>query len=235
MEKNQNNFYNLIPGFLLGFTRVITSHPFDYIRLYMQTNKHINIKNEIKNFNIYRGSLLPILTTPLERAISFYGYEYLKKNKYSDIKCAIYPSLFSSFYMTPINVINSSYIFNKELSLKNIFKQEIKKNIYRGNVVELFRNSLSTFLFLYIYNLKLSKNSPFINGILASSIMWTAVYPLDTIKTQKFIYNKSYKEILKNTKFLNYYNGISLVYLRSIPSVGVGMIVYENTKKYLNL
>jgi hypothetical protein len=63
--------------------------------------------------------------------------------------------------------------------------------------------------------------------------MWSIVYPFDTIKTKKFIENKSYIEIFKNTKLLEYYRGINMVFLKTIPSAGIGMVVYENAKIYL--
>lgn len=230
-----NKFKYLIPGYLQGFTRIVISYPFDYIRLYKQLGKQINIKNEIKNLSIFRGSLIPILVNPLDKAISFYMFEYLKIKKYSNIEIALYPSLLSTIYMTPLNIFNSNYAYNKNTNYKNLFNTEIKKNIYRGNSIEIFRNSTSTFLFLYFYNLNLIKENPFINGVISSSVMWSITYPLDTIKTQKFINNKSYFDIIKNTKLVDYYRGISLIYLRSIPSVGLGMVIYEKSKKYLNL
>lgn len=232
MSTDKSSIYDLIPGYLQGITRVCISYPFDYIRIYKQTNKEINIMNELKTLGIYRGILLPILLNPVDRAISFYIYEYLKKNNYSTIEVALYPTILSSIYMTPVNIFNSNYIYNKGFNYNKLIQTERNKNFYRGNCVELFRNGISSFLFLYVYNLNLANNNPFLNGIISSSFMWSVVYPLDTIKTFKFVHNKSYIDIFKNTKILHYYRGISFVYLKTIPSAGIGMIVYESAKKY---
>lgn len=229
-----NNYYSLIPGYVQGLTRVFISYPFDYVRLYRQTNKEINIKSELKSLGLYRGIMLPLIINPIDRALSFYVYEYLKSNKYSRIEIALYPTIISSLYMTPINIINSNYIYNKS-TYKNLIGTELKRNFYRGNGIEIFRNGISSFLFLYIYNLNLVKDIPFMNGILSSCIMWSIVYPLDTIKTHKFINNRGYLDIIKNTKISHFYRGIPLVYLKSIPSAGIGMYVYEITKKYLEV
>ena len=64
--------------------------------------------------------------------------------------------------------------------------------------------------------------------------MWSVVYPLDTIKTNKFIFkNKSYSQILKTFNITMLYKGISLVYLRALPSAGGGMYIYEQVKKII--
>ena len=137
--------------------------------------------------------------------------------------------------MTPINILNYNYIYFKK-SIFTTIKESLNKNIYRGNFVELARNISSSSIYLMTYN-KLSSinnNNHFINGSISSMVMWSILYPLDTIKTKKFIENKSYIDIFKTTRLLNYYRGFSLVLLRTMPSSGMGMLIYENTKKYLS-
>ena len=223
-----------LPGFLQGITRVLISYPFDYFRIFKQTNSNIDYINEIKKRNFYKGLGFPLLSVPIDRAITFNFYEKLKKENYSAIECSVYPSLCSSIYMTPINLLNTNYIYFKEKSLKNILNDNLNKNIFRGLWVEIIRNNLSSIVYLYTYK-KLSDqfNSPFINGSLSSFALWTLFYPLDTIKVKKFVSNDSYFNIIKKNNFKSLYSGIGLVYLRTLPSAGVGMLVYENTKKYI--
>jgi hypothetical protein len=228
-----DNIKEYIPGYLQGITRVLISYPFDYIRIFLQINNKDNIKQIIKANNLYKGVSIPLIIVPIDRAITFKLYETLKSKKFNNIECALYPSILSSIYMTPINNINYNYIYYK----KNIYltiKNSVSHNIYRGNIVELTRNISSSSLFLFNYNYISSiNNNSFINGIFASSMMWVVVYPLDTIKTKKFIENKKYIDIFKHTKIIEYYRGINIVILKTIPSAGIGMFVYENTKKYL--
>ena len=95
------------------------------------------------------------------------------------------------------------------------------------------RNNLSSIVYLYTYK-KLSDNfnNPFVNGSISSFALWTLFYPLDTIKVKKFINNDTYLNILKKNTLKSLYNGIGLVYLRTIPSAGLGMLVYEKSKMY---
>ena len=223
-----------LPGFLQGITRVLISYPFDYFRIFKQTNSKIDYVNEIKNKNFYKGLGFPLLSVPIDRAITFNFYEKLKKQEYSAIECSVYPSLFSSIYMTPINLLNTNYIYFKEKSFRNIVADNLNKNIFRGLLVEIIRNNLSSIVYLYTYK-KLSdySNNPFINGSLSSFTLWTLFYPLDTIKVKKFVSNDSYFNIIKKNSLKSLYSGIGLVYLRTLPSAGIGMLVYENTKKYV--
>ena len=228
------DFTEYIPGFLQGVTRVCVSYPFDYVRIFLQINSKDKVSTILKTNHLYRGLFIPLVSVPIDRAITFQIYESLKKNNKTSVECALYPSILSSVYMTPINIINYNYIYYKQPLFITI-KNSVKTNIYRGNIAELSRNICSSTLFLMSYNY-LSKNNsdyPVINGSVSSIFMWSFLYPLDTIKTKKFIENKTYIDIFKGTHFLHYYRGFSMVALKSIPSAGFGMYVYEKTKKYL--
>lgn len=229
----------LIPGYLQGFFRVCISYPFDYFRLKLQTNQGINIKTTIKqNYKqSFRGLFIPLIFVPIDRGISFALYEKIKKKYDSPFLGSIIPSIVSNIYMTPINSINSNYIYFNKLKFKNLIKNNLNKSIYNGYNIEIFRNSFSSFLFLYSYNFYSSlSNNGFLNGVLSSLTIWSITYPLDTIKANKFIFkNKSYLDIIKNSNFKSMYKGIGLVYLRAFPSAGGGMFVYEYVKNKLNL
>jgi hypothetical protein len=224
-----------IPGYLQGISRVLISYPFDYIRIFLQVNTKNTIMNVIKTRDLYKGVSIPLFIVPIDRAITFKLYETLKRQEFNKLECAVYPSLLSSFYMTPINIINYNYIYyNKNIYLT--LTNSLANNIYRGNIVELTRNISSSSLFLLNYNyLSSISNNHFVNGMLSSSIMWAIVYPLDTIKTKKFIENKTYLDIFKTTRLIDYYRGIGIVFLKTIPSAGIGMVVYETTRQFFKV
>lgn len=60
--------------------------------------------------------------------------------------------------------------------------------------------------------------------------MWSILYPLNTIKANKFIFKDSYYKTIRSISIKNMYSGISLVYLRAFPSAGLGMFIYEYIK-----
>jgi solute carrier family 25 carnitine/acylcarnitine transporter 20/29 len=228
------NYLDYLPGFIQGITRVLISYPFDYFRIFKQTNININFIKEIKQFKFYRGIGFPLVSVPVDRAITFNIYEKLKKENYSTLECSLYPSVVSSIYMTPINLINTNYIYLKTKKINEVLNDNFNKHIFRGFSIEILRNNLSSMVYLYTYK-KLSDNfnNPFINGSISSFTLWTFFYPLDTIKVRKFINNNTYFDIIKESSFKSLYRGIGLVYLRTIPSAGLGMLFYENSKKYI--
>jgi len=238
MNNYLENIKMLIPGYLQGITRVCISYPFDYIRIKMQTNQETHITSAIKNNykQSFRGLFIPLTIVPIDRSISFAIYEKIKSDYNSPLLGSIVPSIVSNLYMTPINSINSNYIYFNKTTLKNIITTNYNKQIYNGIGIEIVRNSLSSFLFLYSYNIYSTNfNNSFINGTLASLTMWTITYPLDTIKTNRFIFkNKSYLNIIKDLNINSLYKGIGLVYLRALPSAGGGMYMYEYIKQLLS-
>lgn len=238
-NKYMEHIKPFLPGYLQGLSRVCISYPFDYIRTKIQTNQETNIGKAIKKNHkqLFRGLFMPLFAVPIDRGISFAVYEKIQKNYNSPFIAAVVPSIISNIYMVPINSINSNYIYFNKFDFKTVIKQNLNKKIFNGYNIEIVRNTLSSFLFLYSYNFysKYSDNS-FLNGTLASLTMWNIAYPLDTIKTNKFIFkNKSYVDIIKTTPFINLYKGISLIYLRALPSAGCGMYIYEITKSKLKL
>lgn len=239
MSDIDNNIKILIPGYLQGITRVSISYPFDYIRIKLQSNQEKYLTTAFqKNYKqLFRGLFIPLFAVPIDRGISFAIYEKLKNNHNTPFIASLIPSIVSNMYMVPINSINTNYIYFNNDKLKNTIKNNLNKNIYNGYNIEILRNTLSSFLFLYSYNF-LSKNydNSFINGTLSSLIMWNIMYPLDTIKTNKFIFkNKNYIDIIRKVNITKLYKGISLIYLRAIPSAGGGMFVYESVKTHLCL
>lgn len=226
-------YKNLLPGFCSGISRVIVSYPFDYLRLTLQTNKEKSVLVSLtKHYKqLYRGFFFPFVAIPIDRSITFYLYEKLKRLNTNEFLFCMIPSIVSNVYMTPINLINSNYIYHNKTSLSKLIAYHLNTSIYNGFIIEVARNTCSSFMFLYFYTYFTSIcEYPVLNGAGSSVAMWTVLYPLDTIKAKKFIYKKSYYETFQSTALKNLYSGISLVYLRAIPSAGVGMLVYEYVK-----
>ena len=225
---------DLLPGFIAGISRVIISYPFDFVKCHIQTNTPISLKN-IKLKNLYKGATLPFLTVPIDRAITFSLYDYLKKNNYGSFKSSLIVNFISCIYNVPIQVYNLNYI------LKNI---KLKNNLYKGVGYEYIKNLMGGTIFLYVYDS--SKDSipiesnilkGLFGGFLASVINWSFIYPIDTVKTliqtdfenKKVISTRIQKEGIKGL-----YKGIHLMYLKSIPSASISMMIYEIVKKKIS-
>ena len=224
----------LLPGFVSGLSRVIISYPFDYIKCHIQTNKSIDFKT-LKFKSLYKGCAIPFATVPIDRAITFYLYDKLKSLKYSKLSSSLIVNIISCIYNVPIQVYNLNYILKD--STKNL-------KLYRGTNIEYIKNILGGTIFLYSYD-TLKKFFPderyqgLVCGSLASIINWSIIYPIDTIKVliQTDFKNKQgriLKDRLSKEGIRGIYKGISWMYMKSVPSASIGMMMYELTKKYFN-
>ena len=79
--------------------------------------------------------------------------------------------------------------------------------------------------------------STIISSLGSISVTWIITFPIDTIRVEKQISEKNIKNIIlgryKKNGFLNFYNGLTPVLIRSFPSTIIGMLVYENTKNII--
>lgn len=220
---------DLIPGFLSGLTRVIISYPFDYIKFHIQTKTKIELNYRINKNTIsslYKGAKIPFIVVPIDRAITFNLYKILKEKNYNKFTSSLIVNFISCLYNTPIQVYNINYIVKNEV---------IKNNFYRGYHLEYLKNILGGTIFLYTYDkckefpiMVKSNLKGLYCGIIASVINWSVIYPIDTIKT--LVQTDSFKnnrKIFKVRNFKDLYRGISLMYLKSVPSASLGMLVYE--------
>ena len=239
---------DFLPGFCQGVSRVLISHPFDYIRLYLQSNKSNSFKHFFQNNKIsslYRGVGIPLTTVPIDRAIQFRIYEKLNKTNISPFLSGSICGIVSVFFTLPCSYICNNYVLNIEN--KSIF-EFIKKNLqnplqlYNGFKPELFRSTLGTSIYIGAYgtmrnNFGNDFNQNIINGAVAGLSIWTITYPIETIKVEQQINNRNIIPILKqrigNHGILNLWKGISTVYIRTLPSSIIGMVVYEEVKKLI--
>ena len=78
MHETDLSFKNFIPGFAMGTTRALISHPFEILKIKSQ----LNIKN---NIPLYRGLHYSLLASGGERGIQFGLYDFFKRNNDSNL------------------------------------------------------------------------------------------------------------------------------------------------------
>jgi hypothetical protein len=234
---------DLIPGLLQGITRVLISYPFDYIRTNIQTQEYKSIFSYIyqKKLTVkdaYRGSSIQLVSVPIDRSIQFYLFEKISKNN-SIFIASISSSILSSIYSVPINFLTTQLIVkHSALSFKNIHQFLKDKKHYTGFTADLSKSLIGSILYTSSYGylrqlINKERHNYFLFGIIASISSWLVIYPLDTLRVIKQTTKYSYKEIIKTTTFKQYYSGFSIILMRSVPSAGAGMVVYEKSKQLL--
>ena len=239
---------NLIPGFIQGITRVTISYPFDVIKVNMQKMIYSNIKQSLLTiyktdpYKFYRGSSLCYFTVGIERSIQYSFIEKMNNKKINPYVSGLIMSIFSSIYQIPVQYLTTNIaIKNNKIDLKkyiiDIFKN--KTNLYKGYFIETPKNILGSTIFLgsyYTLRNKFGENNNLapLYGAISGTIVWIITFPIDTIRTEYQTSEKSIKNIIneriKKYGIKSFYNGLSPILLRTIPSASIGMFMYEYSR-----
>jgi len=218
MTNYREEFNKFIPGFTMGITRAIISHPFEILKLKSQ----MNIKDNFYK-NLFKGVHLSILSNSFERGIQFYWFDKFKKKYNNDLLSSFSASLISTGITLPYNVL-----LLKNTLLKNT-DGITKKILLKSGGLEYVRNISGSTVFLYSYNYFRTDNFPiYLSGIASSFIVWGFTYPIDNIK------NQIIAERNINYNLIHLYKGVQYPLMRSIPSSIVGFYVFEYVSKYFN-
>ena len=207
-----DDFKNFLPGFCMGITRSIVSHPFEILKIKSQ----LNITNNIK---LYKGLHYSIIATGIERGVQFAAYDFFRKNDNNLIS-----SIKSGFLSTTIALPYNFYLVNKSIINKkvNFTYDNLKKTI----PLEFSRTLIGSSIFMFTYNESKENKLPlWLSAFNGTTCSWLIMYPADSLRNMV---------ISKRINYKNLYKGIQYPILRSIPSSIIGMYVYEKVKKYTN-
>ena len=208
----QLNYKEFFPGFAMGVTRSIISHPFEILKI--QSQLHLK---QTKN-NLFNGLHYSIISSGMERGIQFFAYDHFRKND-NNIISALKSSILSTFIGVPYNFLMIK-------TQKTIINDHIFHKIIP---LEYTKSLIGSSIFLYTYNEVKSKKYPlWFSSFCGTTLSWLTIYPIDTIRNIIIGYNTH-----TNIKLRCLYRGVHYPVLRSIPSSICGMYVYEEIKNFL--
>lgn len=246
----KTSLYQYIPGYLQGFVKITLSYPFDTIKVQMQKGLYPTmkatffdlLKNDPKKF--YRGSTLPYIIIPIERAI-YYRYAERLNAKYNGFISGGLMGALSTLYYVPLQYVTTNAVLIKKQNYQNIYgliRSTPIADLYKGFNVELVRSSLATSIFLGTYmhirdslkDQKISTTISPLSGPFASIVSWLVVFPLDTLRTEKQTSDKTITAIIKdkyrNSGVRSFYRGLTPIVIRTVPSTSIGMYLYEYSR-----
>ena len=216
---------DFINGYIGGVMGVGLSHPFDTVRVRIQTNptefpnirvcvRKSYISGCIKSF--YRGFLPPLFGIGLEKSLVFGFYNTLLnknlfENKYKNIFVSgLGSGLICTSIVTPLEriKINLQYVktgskkYNNSLeAVTNIVRRQGVRSLYNGWSATLFREVpgygiyFSTYEYLKDHVKYDNPITTLLLGGLSGSMSWLFIYPSDVVKS-----NMQMKELsLKKT------------------------------------
>ena len=253
----------LIPSFGYTVTSAFLGHPFDTVKIRLQSARHNNIiqsvkqtyaKEGIKAF--YRGVLIPLSFNTMIRPLEFYMYENYK-NTIPGWKGHFFAGALSGIAISsvscPLHLIKTKMQSSDKDTFKNIFdciKKTKQTRGYPGFIqgfrINFLREVTFNTCFLGFYgniknNLPKSNITNFFAGGVSGAIMYTTLFPIDTLRTviqsdlKKTISIKdAYYSVLNRGGITQLWKGIPLTYIRVFPVSGISMMVYEFIKKHTN-
>lgn len=236
-------------GLMSGLVSTFVCNPFDVIRINKQIGNKINYNLSF----LYRGIGSGLITIPSYWSIYFYSYKQLKdknKTQLSFINGYIASNI-SSTITCPL------WFIRQKTQTFNIIKTEKFDFVkfYKKNGIKSFYNALGS---TYIINAsfliqmplyeKLKLNNKlnqtinndtfkiFLITSFSKTIASCVFYPIDTIRAiQRESVNDNYFKIIKNLNKnpINYYSGIIIYLIRSIPYHTTTFCTFEYFKKLL--
>lgn len=219
---------SFIPGFISGTIKIIIGYPFETIKIRKQLNKDYSIKNIN---SLYKGCSIPLLISSTKRGLQLSIYDnYKDKNTYF---AGAISGMISSLALNPINIIRTNLQSNK---YNNIRSQLNINTLYRGNIINILRDTIFSTYYLgtygYIKN-KLPDKPQYhsFSGIISGSSLWLLFTPIDYVRTLSYngeSYKNIYKHILNNPK--NMWKGCKPMIIKSIPLNLINMTTYEYLK-----
>ena len=222
-------------GAASGLTQVIVGHPFDTMKVWLQTPQY-NMESASRTIKIgtltipyarlYNGVTAPLVSNSIVNSVFLESptrYEYTDNWLVSGAIAGAMGSLVSNpFDVWKIN----RQIYTKESSNTNV-KSLLKFPMYRGLGYSIARESPAMALYFHIYHkLKDEHNiSPLFAGAATGLFGWIVTYPVDVIKTR--IQSNSANSLKQALSQGNLWKGIIPVLIRAPIVNGASFWVYN--------
>lgn len=276
ISPNEFNYQGALAGAASGLTKVLVGHPFDTIKVRLQTEGSkgrfrgplhcliTTLKQEGVR-GLYKGASPPLMCYALSDSlhIGTYTYVYIKlthkntkKNSYSSHALAgLIGGCVSTIVATPMERIKLrlqvQYVNSKQYSgaidcVQQLVRSHgLRLGLWTGFLPTLILRSHFAILWpTYHYtsfNLEnkfpqLNKAIPFLSGGLASSLFWLVAFPTDLVKNRILNQNninqppgmlKITSKVFQTEGWRGFYRGLFPTLLRSFPTNGMALLVYD--------
>jgi solute carrier family 25 (mitochondrial carnitine/acylcarnitine transporter), member 20/29 len=254
-------YKSFLAGSIAGITGLVGSHPFDTIRVRIQTTgkyQYLGVKD------LYKGIGPPAFGVVAEKTVVFGTYESTRKflrarnfnQSWTNILSGCIAGAACSLIVTPVDRIKINLQeekrANSSLSIaKGIVRNNGLSSLYKGFLNTLWREVPGYALYLSMYqHIKdrhfggtMTPMVSFFTGALTGCAVWTVIYPADAIKTrmQSTLTEKKYKNSLdffrksfQSGGVRSIYVGLPLALLRAVPLHAGVILGYESSLNIIN-
>lgn len=212
----------IVPALGAGIVSTIICNPLDVIRINYQLNTKIHYN---LNF-LYKGLNYGIIAIPSFWAIYFPLYKKIKETDVPKPIAAYVSCCTASTFTTPFWVLRQRVQTGKEINNMSLI------NYYRG-LIPTYIVNLNFIVQIPVYEYLKDKTenntfNTFLNTSISKTIATCIFYPIDTIRAK--IRNG---DSIKQIKFIEYYKGMTIYLIRSIPYHASVFCTYEFVKNLM--
>lgn len=236
METHNNLLYGYIAGSLNGLSQVVSGHPLDTVKVYMQTQG----KYDIGYRHLWRGIMYPLITIVPITALQFGTENVIQKimNKqekdFSAMDGFISGGL-TGLVCVPVISITELYRIRRQ---KFGTAKNVPKTLGMGLTVMREIPAVATYFGVYKYLSEKLKDlddysRPLISGGAGGGLSWFVNYPVDVVKTR--IQSGESNSIMEALRLGRLYKGALICTLRGTLVNGVGFLTYEKAMKTLTV
>lgn len=239
-------------GLISGLVSTFVCNPFDVIRTNIQLNNKVNYSLSF----LYRGIYTGLVTIPSYWSIYFYSYQKLKEknsNSYTSFINGYIASNFSSTITCPLWFIKQK---TQTMPINNSNKHffDFVKHYKQYGITPFYNGLVSTYFINASFLIQMPvyeklKLSPKLNELItndtvrifiitgfAKTVASCVFYPMDTVRAIKRDSTQNYVQIINklNKLPLNYYSGLRIYLIRSIPYHATTFCTFEFCKGKIN-
>lgn len=213
-----------LAGCSSGVVQSMIGHPFDTIKVLMQTNKAL-YKNPL---HYYKGVTFPTTFNILCTGLTFDIHsKILGKTKSHWIS-----GFGSGLIISPIiYYFDVGKIHYQTRPLVSLSLQHFKGT--QGVFATFLRESISTSIYMGVYFSMEERNGALISGGCAGLASWTSTYPIDVVKTRQMSTQDTNLSFIKAWKIGNLWRGFTACAIRAVLVNAAGFWSYRKTMDYL--
>lgn len=212
----------IVPALGAGIVSTFICNPLDTVRINYQLNKQITYSIR----SLYSGLKYGIIAIPSFWAIYFPLYKKIKETDVPKPIAAYVSCCTASTFTTPFWVLRQRVQTGKEINNISLI------NYYRG-LIPTYIVNLNFIVQIPVYEYLKDKTenntfNTFLNTSISKTIATCIFYPIDTIRAK--IRNG---DSIKQIKFIEYYKGMTIYLIRSIPYHASVFCTYEFVKNLI--
>ena len=212
--KEQNSF---IAGFITGSIQTTIGHPFDTIKVLIQTNKFTGYKYNTNLIGLYKGLSYPLATQSIVGSSLFGTFEIAKLYGFDNFTAGGISGITTGLLLTPIELSK----IKKQIGNKNVMK-----NPMLGFLPTLYREIIGNSIYFGTYYGIKDRDIPIIlSGGIAVVTSWIISYPFAVIKSR--IQSSECKTIKEAISKKNLFKGLGPCLIRAFIVNAVGFWCYE--------